>query len=106
MQDIPIDENTFIVEVTDMEVIIPRGSLCVFRGGVASWRDGDLVLVQNGSFPDQNSYCVKRYRGQEKHEKDGLLYFSTWLESLNSGEQYQSSGYDEYIVAQFICILE
>ena len=107
MQDIPIDEKTFIVEVNEniIEPEIPQGSLCVFRSGATNWRDGNLVLVQKQSSPDQSSYSIMRYRADKKIEKDDLLYCSTQVESLNSGEQSDCAECDEYIVGQFICIL-
>lgn len=109
MQDIPIDEKTFIVEVTDkfMEPEIPQGSLCVFRSGATNWRDGNLILVQKQSSPNQSSYSIKRYQGEETCEKKGILSCSTRGESLNSGDgQSECPGCVKYILGQFVCILE
>jgi len=108
MQDIPIDENTFIVEVAADTAILEltQGSLCVFRSGATPLRDGDIILVQNRSLPDQPSYSIQRYQGEEDYKKNTPIDWDALAASLSTGKQFQDSGCDDYIMGQFICVLE
>lgn len=48
-----------------MEPLIPDGSVCVFRGGVAGSRQGKLVLVEALGRGSNDRYTVKRYRSEK-----------------------------------------
>jgi SOS-response transcriptional repressor LexA len=48
-----------------MEPLIPDGSLCVFRAGVAGSRQGRLVLVEALGRGSNDRYTVKRYTSEK-----------------------------------------
>ncbi|MBX9600164.1 MAG: S24 family peptidase [Bryobacteraceae bacterium] len=48
-----------------MEPVIPDGSVCLFRFGVAGSRDGRLVLVQETARQGEGAFTVKRYRSSK-----------------------------------------
>jgi hypothetical protein len=67
-----------------MEPLIPDGSLCVFRAGVAGSRQGRLVLVEALGRGANDRYTVKRYRGEKSQGPDGAwMHRRIRLEPLN-----------------------
>jgi phage repressor protein C with HTH and peptisase S24 domain len=51
-----------------MEPLIPNGSYCLFKYGVAGSRNGRVVLVQKSGYEDpetQASFTIKRYYSQK-----------------------------------------
>lgn len=110
MLDLPLDEHTFIVEVTDQVTLppdVPAGSLCAFRRNARSCTDGELVLAyeDNSDSSTDVPYSVKRYR-EETYEEEGLVFRRQWLESVASRCESRTDLYEGIVVAQFVGILE
>jgi SOS-response transcriptional repressor LexA len=96
------------IEGHSMEPLIPNGSLCVFRAGVAGSRQGRLVLVENLETTGTNRYAVKRYRSEKLKDEEGWIHARIRLESLNP--EYPSWDLDpeeeKYrIIAEFVSVL-
>ena len=62
-EDLRLSTDMFVAEIAghSMEPLIPDGSLCVFRYGVAGSRFGRLVLAEELGAAGDNRYAVKRY---------------------------------------------
>ena len=58
-----LQEDMFVARVVgrSMEPLIPEGSLCVFRAGVAGTRQNRRVLVVNYGEPGEQRFTIKRY---------------------------------------------
>ena len=96
------------IEGHSMEPLIPNGSLCVFRAGVAGSRQGRLVLVENLETTGNNRYTVKRYLSEKLQDEEGWMHARIRLESLNP--EYPSWDLDpeeeKYrIIAEFVSVL-
>ena len=107
MQQIPIDDKTYIVEVPDetFQPELRRGTFCIFRREERNVREGALVLVACDPESEQTSYSIKRYKGQ-KGENCG-----TPTEPVATGRSelscdVQASSDQDCIVGEFICTLE
>lgn len=86
---------------------IPDRSLCIFRNNGKSLQEGSLVLVQNQGQANEGLYTIKRYRGEEKYEKDGRAYTRVRLEPLGAAAPPPESllEEEEFILAEFLCML-
>ncbi|MCU7819048.1 MAG: S24 family peptidase, partial [gamma proteobacterium symbiont of Lucinoma myriamae] len=65
-----IDKTMFISQVHghSMEPLIPDGSYCLFKYGVAGSRNSRVVLVKKSGYEDpdtQTSFTIKRYFSQK-----------------------------------------
>lgn len=107
--DLHVRPGMFVAEIVghSMEPLIPDGSLCVFRAGVAGSRSGRLVLAENLESTGNNRYAVKRYKSE--WEKDRSAHKSIRLESLNP--DYPSWDLEPHeekyrIIAEFIRVLD
>ncbi len=84
--DLRLTPDLFVarIEGHSMEPLIPDGSLCVFRHGVAGSRQGRLVLVEDTAAGGNNRYTVKRYVGEKARDGEGgWRHTRIRLESLN-----------------------
>ncbi len=102
-----LDPGMFVAEIVgkSMEPLIPDGSLCVFRVGVAGSRAGRLVLAEDR---EANAYAVKRYQS-EKSQGDEWRHTRIHLESLNPGYPSWDLKPDEEryrIIAEFVRVLD
>jgi phage repressor protein C with HTH and peptisase S24 domain len=102
-----LDPGMFVAEIVgkSMEPLIPDGSLCVFRVGVAGSRAGRLVLAEDR---EANAYAVKRYQS-EKSQGDEWRHTRIRLESLNPGYPSWDLKPDEEkyrIIAEFVRVLD
>jgi SOS-response transcriptional repressor LexA len=109
--DLRLVPDMFVAEIVghSMEPLIPDGSLCVFRTGVAGSRSGRLVLVENLETAGNNRYTVKRYKSEKASTSEGWKHQRIRLESLNP--EYPSWDLDpeeeKYrIIAEFIRVLD
>ena len=70
-EDLRLSTDMFVAQIAghSMEPLIPDGSLCVFRHGVAGSRQGRLVLVENLETGGNNRYTVKRYESDKANQK-------------------------------------
>lgn len=109
--DLRLTPEMFVAEIAghSMEPLIPDGSLCVFRHGVAGSRQGRLVLVENLETSDNNRYAVKRYHSEKAASESGWRHQRIRLESLNP--EYPSWDLDpdeeKYrILAEFVRVLD
>jgi len=109
-QGLRLTPDMFVAQIEghSMEPLIPNGSLCVFRGGVAGSRQGRLVLVEDLDTTGNNRYTVKRYRSEKSAGEGGWKHERIRLESLNP--DYPSWDLDpeeeKYrIIAEFISVL-
>jgi hypothetical protein len=98
----------FVAEIAgeSMQPLIPNGSLCVFRAGVAGSRSGRLVLAED---LEANSYAVKRYTSEKVPEDSGWRHERIRLESINPGHPSWDLDPDEQkyrILAEFIRVLD
>jgi phage repressor protein C with HTH and peptisase S24 domain len=102
-----LSPDMFVAEIAgkSMEPLIPDGSLCVFRAGVAGSRAGRLVLAEDR---EANAYAVKRYQS-EKSKGEEWRHQRIRLESLNPGYPSWDLEPDEEkyrIVAEFVRVLD
>jgi SOS-response transcriptional repressor LexA len=110
--DLRLTEEMFIAKIAgrSMEPLIPDGSLCVFRRGVAGSRQGRLVLVERMGGGANDRYTVKRYRSEKKQGVDGAWsHERITLESMNP--EFESWDLDPEedrfrIVAEFVRVLD
>ncbi|HYL35371.1 MAG TPA: DUF3037 domain-containing protein [Bryobacteraceae bacterium] len=101
----------FVAQVAghSMEPLIPDGSLCVFRRGVAGSRQGRLVLVENLDSSGNSRYTVKRYHSDKTATEAGWRHERIRLESLNPGYPSWDLDPDEEkyrILAEFVRVLD
>jgi SOS-response transcriptional repressor LexA len=102
-----LSPDMFVAEIAgkSMEPLIPDGSLCVFRAGVAGSRAGRLVLAEDR---EANAYAVKRYMS-EKSKGEEWRHQRIRLESLNPGYPSWDLEPDEEkyrVVAEFVRVLD
>ena len=102
-----LDPGMFVAEIVgdSMEPLIPNGSLCVFRAGVAGSRAGRLVLAEDR---EANAYAVKRYKSEKTK---GEEWQHNWirLEPLNPAHDAWLLKPDEEryrIIAEFVRVLD
>jgi len=100
--------DMFVAEIVghSMEPLIPDGSFCVFRAGVAGSRTGRLVLAEDR---DNNAYAVKRYASEKTVTDEGWKHQRIRLESLNPGYPSWDLEPDEEkyrIIAEFVRVLD
>jgi len=114
-EDLRLGKDMFVAHIVgrSMEPLIPDGSLCVFRHGVAGSRNGRLVLAENRTAGGTDQYAVKRYQSQKEASEEGWRHTGIRLESLNPGyptwdlDPDPDSGQDKYrILAEFVRVLE
>jgi SOS-response transcriptional repressor LexA len=95
-----------------MEPVIPDGSLCVFRAGVAGSRQGRLVLVEAMGRGSNDRYTVKRYHSEKTNAEVGEQWSHACirLEPLNPEfEAWDLDPGDEEnlrIIAEFVTVLD
>jgi phage repressor protein C with HTH and peptisase S24 domain len=99
--------DMFVAEIVgdSMEPLIPNGSLCVFRAGVAGSRAGRLVLAEDR---EANAYAVKRYTSEKSK---GEEWQHNWirLEPLNPAHDpwFLKPDEERYrIIAEFVRVLD
>jgi len=112
-------QDMFVARVVgrSMEPLIPDGSLCIFRAGVAGTRQGRRLLVEEpGATDTANRYTVKRYTSRKIAAGEGAGEDGEWrherirLEPLNPEyEAFDLSG-DEFgtrfrVIAEFVGVL-
>ena len=96
------------IQGRSMEPLIPDGSLCIFRRGVAGSREGKLVLVEAMGANDR--YTVKRYHSEKSQREDGSWgHDRIQLKALNP--EFESwdldAEEDRYrILAEFVRVLD
>jgi SOS-response transcriptional repressor LexA len=109
-EDLRLASDMFVAQIAghSMEPLIPDGSLCVFRHGVAGAREGRLVLVENLETGGNNQYTVKRYSSDKTGSAEEWRHTRIRLESLNPGYPSWDLDPDEEkyrILAEFIRVL-
>ena len=85
-ENLRLTPDMFVARVVgrSMEPLIPDGSLCVFRHGVAGSRQGKLVLIQNRAASDSGGeFTVKRYTSLKVGTEEGWRHERIRLEPLN-----------------------
>jgi SOS-response transcriptional repressor LexA len=111
--DLKLTGEMFIARIAgrSMEPLIPDGSLCVFRAGVAGSRQGRLVLVEALGRGSNDRHTVKRYRSEKIQNPDGTWSHSRIrLEPLNP--EFEPWDLDPQeaenlrVVAEFVRILD
>jgi len=107
-ENLRLEPDMFVAEIAghSMEPLIPDGSLCVFRHGVAGSRQGRLVLAENRT---DNSYAVKRYQSHKVETEEGWRHERIRLESLNPDYPSWDLDPDEdkyRIIAEFVRVLD
>ena len=109
--DLRLAPDMFVAQIAghSMEPVIPDGSLCVFRRGVAGSRQGRLVLVENLETTGNNRYTVKRYQSTKAVSDEGWRHERIRLESLNPDYPSWDLDPDEEkyrIIAEFVRVLD
>jgi SOS-response transcriptional repressor LexA len=95
-----------------MEPLIPDGSLCVFRAGVAGSRQGRLVLVEALGRGSNDRYTVKRYRSEKTVEEAGGEWSHARIRMEPLNPEFQAWDLDPQdqenlrIIAEFIAVLD
>jgi phage repressor protein C with HTH and peptisase S24 domain len=66
-ENLRLTPEMFVAQIAgrSMQPLIPDGSLCVFRHGVAGSRQGRLVLAEDLESSGNNRYAVKRYSSRK-----------------------------------------
>jgi len=110
-EDLRLTPDMFIAEIAghSMEPLIPDGSLCVFRYGVAGSRTGRLVLAEDLGSAGNDRYAVKRYKSEKQADEEGWRHTRIRLESLNPGYPSWDLDPDEdnyRIIAEFVRVLD
>ena len=110
-ENLRLTPDMFVAEIAghSMQPLIPDGSLCVFRHGVAGSRQERLVLAESLDAIGNNKYAVKRYQSTKAATEEGWRHERIRLESLNP--EYPSWDLDpdeeKYrIVAEFVRVLD
>jgi len=109
-EDLRLAPDMFVAEIAghSMEPLIPDGSLCVFRHGVAGSRQGRLVLAESLDATGNNRYAVKRYQSRKVETEEGWRHERIRLESLNPDYPSWDLDPDEdkyRIIAEFVRVL-
>lgn len=109
--ELAVTPDLFVARIAghSMEPLIPDGSLCIFRAGVAGSRQGRLVLVEDTTSGGNNRYTVKRYSSEKTQDESGWRHARIHLQSLNP--EYPSwdldPEQDQYrVIAEFQRVLE
>jgi SOS-response transcriptional repressor LexA len=94
-----------------MEPLIPDGSLCVFRAGVAGSRQGRLVLVEALGRGANDRHSLKRYGSGKVQNPDGSwTHQRIHLQPLNPDfEPWDLNPADEdslRVIAEFVRVLD
>jgi SOS-response transcriptional repressor LexA len=111
-QNLKLHDNMFVAHVVgrSMEPLIPDGSLCIFRGGVAGSRQGKRLLIEKFSETDfAGRYTVKRYTSRKAHDSEGEFvgHEEIRLEPLNPEFEAFNLGPDEFrVIAEFVEVLD
>jgi len=110
-EDLRLTPDMFVARIAghSMEPLIPDGSLCVFRYGVAGSRQGRLVLVEDLQTTGNNRYAVKRYESEKTASEQGWRHARIRLESLNPEYPSWDLEPDEEkyrILAEFVRVLD
>jgi phage repressor protein C with HTH and peptisase S24 domain len=106
-----LTREMFVAEIVghSMEPVIPHGSLCVFRKGVAGSRQGRLVLVEALGEAGNDRYTVKRYRSEKRQNDAGeWAHERIRLEPLNPAFEAWDLDPEEdryRILAEFVEVL-
>jgi len=112
-EDLRLTPDMFVAEIAghSMEPLIPDGSLCVFRYGVAGARSGRLVLAEDLGSTGNDRYAVKRYQSKKVASGDSWRHERVWLESLNPDPEFKpwdlDPNEDRYrIIAEYVRVLD
>jgi SOS-response transcriptional repressor LexA len=93
-----------------MEPLIPDGSVCVFRAGLAGSNQGKLVMVQALGRGSNDRYTVKRYRSEKAHDGEQWSHSRIRLEPLNPEfEAWDLDPREEgnlRVIAEFVQVLD
>ncbi len=107
--DLRLTSDMFVARVTgsSMEPVIPDGSLCVFRRGVAGSRQGKLLLIERFGAPEQGGrYTIKKYTSEKRQVADNWEHSRIRLEPLNPRFEAWDLTPDEFrVVAEFVRVL-
>jgi phage repressor protein C with HTH and peptisase S24 domain len=109
-----LDRNMFAARVVgrSMEPLIPDGSLCLFRAGVAGSRQNKRLLIQKvGSADSSAEFTVKKYTSKKSVHEDKWGHHSITLQPLNPEfEAMHFTAVDEHkqfrVIAEFVQVLE
>jgi SOS-response transcriptional repressor LexA len=106
-----VHDNMFVARVVgrSMEPLIPDGSLCVFRTGVAGTRQGKRLLIEQfGETDFAARYTVKRYTSKKRgNTEDDWEHERIRLEPLNREFPAFDLGPDEFrVIAEFVAVLD
>ena len=108
-ENLKLTQRMFVAHIAgrSMEPLIPDGSLCIFRAGVAGSRSGRILLIEKFDENDFAArYTVKKYARQgglvESAEREGEIR----LEPLNRDfEPVFLTGDQFRVVAEFVQVL-
>jgi len=107
-------DNMFVARVVgrSMEPLIPDGSLCVFRAGVAGTRQGKLLLIEKfGETDFAGRYTIKRYTSRKRRppsdeSEAAWEHESIRLEPLNREFPAFDLGPEDFrVIAEFVEVL-
>jgi hypothetical protein len=107
-----LTDNMFVAQVVgrSMEPLIPDGSFCIFRAGVAGSRQGKRLLIEQFSETDFAArYTVKRYTSRKSFDPEGEFtgHEQIRLEPLNSEFEAFDLGPDEFrVIAELVGVLD
>jgi SOS-response transcriptional repressor LexA len=106
-----LNKDMFVARVVgrSMEPLIPDGSLCIFRAGVAGTRQGKRLLIEKfGETDFASRYTVKRYTSRKGYDEEGnFRHEEIRLEPLNPEFEAFNLGPDEFrVIAEFVEVLD
>jgi SOS-response transcriptional repressor LexA len=111
-EGVRLGRDMFVAQVVgrSMEPLIPDGSLCVFRSGVAGSRAGRRVLVENFAESEAGGqrYTVKRWTSEKRIDEEGWSHARIRLEPLNPDfDAWElEEGSECRVVGEFVCVLD
>ena len=108
-ENMKLTREMFVAHVVgrSMEPLIPDGSACVFRAGVAGSRTGRYLLIEKFDETDFAArYTVKKYARRGKRDESAERETAIRLEPLNPEfEPFDLTGDQFRVVAEFVRVL-
>ena len=108
-----LNRNMFAARVVgrSMEPLIPDGSLCLFRAGVAGSRQGKRLLIEKVGATDTSAqFTVKEYTSVKAQEGDQWRHLKIMLKPLNPEFETMEFGPEDEqrrfrVIAEFVQVL-
>ncbi len=97
-----------------MNIVIPNGSICLFRKYTGGSRNGKIVLIENRDFQDQDfnsAFTVKTYTSEKVVSEESWEHTSIILKPNSTDKSYtdihitEENGSQMRVIGEFVRIL-